>query len=254
MGQVPLKNFHYLVVGDGRTSSHLQIYFQRLGISFSTFARSRNSAAEWAAATARATHVLLLIKDDQIDVFFRARPELKTKCCVHFSGALVHPEIPSAHPLMTFTHLPLPDELLDQMVFTIEQEGPAFAELLPGVPNAHVRVPRAQKARYHAWCVISGNFTTLLWEATAREFANGLGLDPQILVPYFTAQARNISAHLSSHQSSPESATTSCLTGPFARRDLQTIEKHEAALSGHPFQSVYSAFWQAYQSQQGIQS
>jgi hypothetical protein len=262
MGQVPQMNFHYLIVGNGRTSRNIQKYFLKLGLPFSTFSRALDPPGMWNERLKHSTHVLLLLKDDQVGAFYEMHPELHSKQCVHFSGAGVHPQIPSAHPLMTFTETALDMHFLEEMVFTIEAEGPPFQDLLPGVPNTHVKIRRAEKARYHAWCVMSGNFTTLLWEATAEEFRNGLGLNPAMLKPYLQAITANLAAHLSINlemnatdsqiASQLASQLNSQLSGPFVRRDLETIQTHLAVLDGHPFHKVYDAFWSAYQNRQGI--
>lgn len=137
------------------------------------------------------------------------------------------------------------DELYDratyqEIPFILEAEqGADFQEILPGLDNHHFRLPRADKDRYHALCVLSGNFTTLLWEHAFKEFSEKFNLPKDVLLPFLHQTALNLEC------SRPDQ---SVLTGPLARNDTATIKRHLDALKDDPFREVYESFVHAHRS------
>lgn len=223
---------HYLIVGAGRTSKHMQNYLGLLGLSFDSWDRSQE-VSELRTKANQATHVLLLISDTAIEGFYREYFLNSPQKLVHFSGALEIPEMLSAHPLMTFAKdlYSLDDYKLIPFV-TISKL--PFSEILPGFPNSHYQLRPDQKPLYHALCVLSGNFTNLLWQKMSSGLKS-LGLPPEIFHPYLNKITFNIL------QDSENS-----LTGPLARKDLKTVIENDHALNGDPFQKIYRAFVEVY--------
>lgn len=137
------------------------------------------------------------------------------------------------------------DELYDlptyeSTPFVLESESPlSFQDLLPGLLNPSYRISRVQKSRYHALCVMSGNFTTMLWEHAFQEFSEKFGLPKEVLLPYLHQTASNLA------ESSPGQ---SVLTGPLARGDSETIARHLDALGVDSYRSVYEAFVRVHSS------
>jgi predicted short-subunit dehydrogenase-like oxidoreductase (DUF2520 family) len=113
-------------------------------------------------------------------------------------------------------------------------------EILPGLSNPSFALDPAQKTIYHALCVMSGNFTTMLWEKAFAEFDAKLGLPREALLPYLGQICGNLAEGVNGK---------SVLTGPLVRNDLGTIAKHVQALEGDPFQDVYESFVAAYEKQ-----
>jgi len=232
----------YLLIGNGRTSQHLNHYFSLLGISVSVWSRADGLSALCDLAK-KASHVLLLISDSAIQSFLNEHRKALSHCvCVHASGAMVVDGAWSAHPLMSFTpilkngvDLPADSayslETYKSIPFILEAEGPDLAELLPGVPNPSYKIPRELKPLYHALCVASGNFTVLLWQEVMKGFEERLRLPHEALVPYLNQITRNLIAN-------PQTA----LTGPIARGDQNTIEKNLVALKQYPLESLYREF------------
>lgn len=238
MGQVSTQ-VSYLVIGGGRVASHWGCYFEQIGLPFHTWNRSQ-SRTELADLARQSTHALLLISDPAIGPFAEEhRAELGDLPLIHFSASYSNPGIHGAHPLMTFA-----DELYDlatyeSIPFVLESESPlSFQELLPGLANPSYRISREQKSRYHALCVMSGNFTTLLWEHAFREFSQKMDLPKEVLLPFLQRTALNLV------QSGPGE---SVLTGPLARADSATIAQHLQALGDDPYREVYEAFVRAHQ-------
>ncbi|MCH9770423.1 MAG: DUF2520 domain-containing protein [Gammaproteobacteria bacterium] len=228
MRQVP-----YTLIGNGRLAMHLCYYFQQLNIPFQHW--YRQSQTELADVVASSSRVLLLISDDAIETFIHEHPYLQEKFLIHCSGQLVTPLAHGAHPLMSFgaQHYTLNEYQI--IPFILEQEGPDFNDLLPGLPNPHYKIANKLKPRYHTLCVLANNFTTLLWQKFFKGLETDLHLPQSIGKPYLAQTLKNL-------LNDPANA----LTGPLKRQDQLTLEKNLAALANDPYQQVYQAFINAY--------
>lgn len=233
----------YLIIGSGRIARHFQYYFSLEKIPYQTWCR-KHDIQDLDLKIEAASHVLLLISDPAIDSFFKEHPRLAQRVCVHFSGALVSEFIPSAHPLMTFGDILYDLETYRRIPFIIEKERASAEALLPHLQNQTFQIRKDQKTLYHALCVMSGNFTVLLWEKVFSEFEKNLGLPREVLHSYLRQTAMNL------ENSSPEQ---SVLTGPLVRNDRTTIQKHTKALANDPYSEVYLAFVEAFFKDSAIQ-
>lgn len=234
---------HYAILGGGRLARHMRHYFSLLGLPVSCWARDRaaplntwsiaNTSARLHATIRPASHVLLLVTDTAIAELLKSYPFLHEKALVHCSGALSIPGVAGAHPLMTFSHELYTLEHYQRIPFMVDS-GHAFNEVLPGLPNPHFAINVEEKPRYHALCVMAGNFSQILWQAAAQRFA-AMGLPPSTLQPYLQQVVQNFVRN-------PGSA----LTGPLSRGDNNTIERNLQALAGDPLEPVYRAFMELY--------
>lgn len=234
----------YLIIGDGRCSRHFRHYLKSLDIPCSTWARSQftNKIAQRESLikkSAEATRTLLLIRDDQLELFLQNHPQLRKPTTIHFSGSKTVAGISGVHPLMTFGPELYSLDVYQGMPFIVEDSAPDFAELFPELKNPHAKITANKKSLYHALCVMSGNFTTLLWENVARTFTKEMGLSSSLLLPYLTQTAIN---NLKTLESSGHSVGASALTGPIARGDVQTIIRNIDSLAGLPERDLYYAF------------
>jgi 2-dehydropantoate 2-reductase len=240
MTQVPLP--HYLIIGNGRVAQHFRHYFSLLGLSFCTWHRGQ-SFTILANLLQQVTHALLLISDGAIDAFIAEhlmQPyHAKKPLLVHFSGSLISLYACGAHPLMTFSHHLYDLAHYQTIPFIIDDNAPSFNDLLPGLPNPHARLAVAFKPKYHALCVLAGNFSCLLWQKLMAEIKDKFNMPTEITHPFLIQQTQNLLTHLSS-----------ALTGPLTRNDKSTIEKNLIALEGDAFQSIYQAFVNCYQAEQ----
>jgi predicted short-subunit dehydrogenase-like oxidoreductase (DUF2520 family) len=217
----------YLLVGNGRLSKHLQHYFDLESISWRVWERSSSAPVEEAVEGARA--VLLLISDDALDGFLERHADPDGPPWIHCSGSVVTPLASGAHPLMSFS-----DELYDletyrRIPFVCSRGGEPFATLFPDLVNPHFIIEAEHMPVYHALCTMAGNFTTLLWTKAFEEFERLL-LPREILYPYLERVAANL-------EGSP-----SPLTGPLARGDRNTMNRHLEVLGGDAYGDVYRAF------------
>ncbi len=230
MRQVP----RYLLIGNGRVARHMQQYFTFLGLSFITWQRNQ-SHTQLQQQINDVTHILLLISDQQIEDFIALHLHNAQALLVHFSGSLVSDKAHGAHPLMTFNQALYSLEQYQRIPFVIDQDAPAFDSLLPGLSNSHVRLDKSFKAKYHALCVLSGNFSCMLWQKLLRSLEQEFHIPASIAHEYLQQQTCNLIKN-------PETA----LTGPLVRGDVLTIEKNVAALEGDAFQQVYESFVKCY--------
>ena len=204
-------------------------YLRLEGLPFSHWHRGQETSPEEALASAEV--ILLLISDDSLAGFVEAQPILRNRLLVHFSGSLVIDGIAGLHPLMTFGPDPYSLETYRSMAFIEEKGGAGFREIFPTLPNPSWPVEPGLKPLYHALCVLSGNFTTLLWAKAIEDFENRLGLPREVLMPYLEQTVHNVAAW-----------GREALTGALARGDRGTAARDLAALEGDPFAEVYRAF------------
>jgi hypothetical protein len=235
MRQVP----HYTIIGNGRIAKHFCHYFNLLHLPYRHW--YRQSPTPLADTVAKASHLLILINDAQVDDFIEQNPCLAEKKRVHFSGCLVTSQAYGAHPLQTFSHELYTLDQYQLIPFIIEQEGPVFNEILPGLPNPHFVIAKQFKPYYHALCVMANNFTTILWQKLFQEFGNKLAIPPECALPLLKQTAANLMANYET-----------ALTGPLARNDSRTLANNLTALANDPFLTIFQAFVSAKQKENEI--
>ena len=239
---------NYAIVGGGRLARHFSHYFQLLEIphtcwtrdgqaSFNTF-ELPDAEQRLRETVGKADRVLLLVSDNAIGILLKQYPFLHEKQLIHCSGALSFPGVAGAHPLMTFADDLYELETYGSMPFMLEA-GHLFEDLFPGLSNPHFMINVEDKARYHAMCVMAGNFSQVLWQGISERFEKQLDIPAGSLHPYLNRVVGNFIE-------APEVA----LTGPLTRNDHQTIEKNVQSLNGDPLQDLYRAFVHFYQSDQ----
>lgn len=229
MRQVP----RYLLIGNGRVARHFRRYFTLLNLPFLSWNRNQ-PIQDLQVKLSNSTHILLLISDQAINPFITQYIN-QAVMCVHFSGSLVTKLAHGAHPLMTFNEDTYTFEQYHEIPFIIDHDAPDFQELLPGVPNTHARLSKALKAKYHALCVLSGNFSCMLWQKLLDSLENEFKLSKEVAYPYLIQQTKNLLKN-----------NKHALTGPLVRKDIKTIESNIDALHQDPFQQVYKSFVDCY--------
>ena len=174
--------------------------------------------------------VLLLISDDQIESFIAQNPCLNGKKLIHFSGALYTDKAQGCHPLMTFGGDYYSAEKYQKIPFVVD-EGVDFKTFFPLFSNPVHSIKPTNKVRYHAMCVMAGNFSQMMWQAISQEMKT-MGFPTNLLSEYLLQNTQNFTSH-------PEHSAT----GPFVRGDINTIKKHQQALKGHELAGLYQAFF-----------
>lgn len=220
----------YLIIGNGRVARHFIHYFNLLSIPCLHWHREHPLTRLHELAS-QSTHILLLISDDTIEGFIQNHLILTQACLIHFSGSVNTDLAFGAHPLMTFSHHLYSLDDYKRIAFVIDECAPEFSRLLPGLPNTSVRLTKSQKQKYHAMCVMAGNFSCLLWQKLFSTFENEFNMPASAAYPYLQQQMKNL-----------QSDYQRALTGPLVRNDQATIDKNLSALEGDAFQSLYQSF------------
>jgi predicted short-subunit dehydrogenase-like oxidoreductase (DUF2520 family) len=239
----------YAIIGGGRLARHFSEYFHLLEIPHTRWVRDRRSRfntfdlpdteIRLRETLKQADRVLLLVADNAIAALLKQYPFLHDKQLIHCSGALSLPGVAGAHPLMTFADHLYGLDVYQSVPFVLEA-GYRFNDLLPGLPNPHFAISAQDKARYHAMCVMAGNFTQVLWKGISDRFEQQFGWPDAISHAYLKQVTSNFIQN-------PATA----LTGPLVRNDQQTIERNIKSLDGDPLQDLYHAFIRFYQHNEG---
>lgn len=225
-------SFSYLLIGSGRVARHLGHYLHLKNLNFESWDRSQDPHA-LARKVSKATHVLLAISDKALEGFFRQHLAGHDVTAVHFSGALHFEGMISAHPLMTFGPDLYDLEFYQKIHFTLTGAN-NIQVVLPGLQNPFSILPAENKSLYHAYCVVGGNFVTLLM----GEMMKGLNA---LEIPA-SASATYLEKIFENTMKNPEGART----GPLVRKDTATVEKNLQALEGQHLKSIYEAFVKSY--------
>ncbi len=236
MRQVP----RYLIIGNGRVAKHFCHYFDLLQLPYQQWSRHADNTSTLPAKIDNATHILLLIADGAIEEFYLQHLQGHDKTLIHCSGALAINNVIGAHPLMTFSH-ELYDLATYESIHFIVDVNAQLADILPGLNNPCHSIPKEAKAHYHALCVMSGNFSCILWQKLFNELESKYNIPHTAAMPYFQQQTKNL-------MQSPQAA----LTGPLVRDDKTTIAKNLNSLASDPYQQVYQAFVDAFNSQKEL--
>ncbi len=233
MRQVPRQ---YAVIGNGRAARHFCYYLSLLNIPYRQWSRAGNVLLT--DVVKDCSTVILLISDSAIESFVQENECLFDKHCVHFSGSVVTDRAYGAHPLMSFGPELYSLAEYREIPWIIEASALSFSELLPGLPNPSFSIDKNQKEYYHALCVLSNNFTTMLWQKFFDGMMEEFHIPKAHLIPIFKRTMSNI---VDDHQAA--------LTGPLVREDQITIDQNLDALSNDAFQGVYQAFVNAYKEE-----
>lgn len=190
---------------------------------------------------ARASVVLLTVPDDALRALAASLPFRAQQAVVHCSGALelsvldraraAGAEVGCLHPIQTF-----PERFGEAARFAgisagIEASGEALhawlREACAALGASTLELHGVDRARYHAAAVLASNYVIALHEAAARAFELA-GLPREAargaLAPLTIGAANAVQAL----------PLERALTGPLARGDVHTIERHLAALASEP--------------------
>lgn len=226
MQQVPTK---YVIVGDGNVASHMCYYFGCLKLDFKQWSH-KDDVCKLNDLLDISTHVLVLIKDDQIENFIEKNlsNRLDSLVIIHFSGALSIENAIGAHPLQSF-----PDKCLytleeyKSIPFIIDNKDIEFSKLLPRLPNPNFLIDKEVKPYYHAMCVLANNVTAIIWKKFCTEMKSRFSINKTHLMPYIDKTFKNIKQD---HHA---------ISGPISRGDNVTLQKDLEALTGDDFYNFF---------------
>lgn len=216
------------IIGNGCLAIHITHYLKLLNVPFKQW--TRESKAPLQSFSDECDIILIMISDDQIQDFITDN-NLSLKNCYHFSGSQSVSGAISCHPLMTFSKELYTLEFYQSVPFVCEAGGEKLKSDIPELINKFTTIKSEDKALYHALCVMSGNFTTILWQKFFTEMQSLTDLSLSELTPYLDAITSNLKRDFQT-----------ALTGPFARKDIKTINDNINSLSGDKFQQIYESF------------
>ena len=156
--------------------------------------------------------------------------------CAHLSGSLHLEGVPSVHPLTSFDGTPSRWEGTPlALTGAVPEDLVAAFEALGFLP---FRLPAELKPLYHACAALaSGHAASLCLGAAGLLAQAGVTLPGRGLAPLAEAALRHAEVH-----------GTAGLTGPFRRRDTETIARDALALPG-PWRDIFQRLGSRIQEQ-----
>ena len=242
------------IIGPGRVGTTLSILLQEKTYPVKLAGRDLEKTTETARALGIANVctpeeaaktsdiVFLAVSDDAIESLCSELVEKsafrKDQTVLHLSGALSSTalitardtsgaKIASAHPLQTFSSTQSARAAMPGTFWFCEGDSEALDQAFPliietgGKPRV---IPTEKKVLYHAASVLACNYLVSLMDIalTVAESAElDRGLAWEAFKPLIQATLTNID----------DSDVTTALTGPIARGDIKTIERHLQALN-----------------------
>ena len=228
MRQVP----NYLLIGNGRMANHMHHYFDSLSIPHAMWNRQQTTSKLYQALVS-ATHILVLISDDQIEEFIKyyIQPEYSEKIIIHFSASLTLTveNTYSAHPLQSFIDInAYTKEAYEKIPFILTSGTPSLHILMPGLNNPFYYIQSSDMAYYHALCVLANNMSTILWKKFYEEMTARFQIRDKDLTPILQYTFYNIQKTKGKH-----------VSGPLVRGDSKTLTRDLHALEEDEFYSIF---------------
>jgi predicted short-subunit dehydrogenase-like oxidoreductase (DUF2520 family) len=212
------------VVGRGRVGRSLCRAAELAGLDVRL--AGREDAAE---ACRGAGAALLCVPDEAIGAAAERIASDAPPLVGHVSGATTLDPLSAAagtafsiHPLQTFPDGDTPVEGTPAAIAGSDAEALVYARALAGALGMRpFEVPEESRAAYHAAASIASNLLVALEESAAELLARtGVADARELLAPLVLRTAANWA------ERGPEA-----LTGPIARGDRETVERHRAALA-----------------------
>lgn len=221
-----------LIIGHGRLAQHLIHWCTLLHKQVLTWNRSQNLAL-LPQLVSQVDLVWLAISDSALISTYdmQIKPLIKSQKVVHFSGSIHHPEMISAHPLMTFSHTLYDLSTYEKIQFALTG-AENLQQALPYFSNSFFILPPEHKELYHALCVATGNLSQIILSQALPLLAD-LKIPQEALQTYLKQSLQNYFE-----------LGANAVTGPIVRGDQITISKNLTALekANPKLKKIYEAF------------
>ncbi|MBQ9763597.1 MAG: DUF2520 domain-containing protein [Phascolarctobacterium sp.] len=244
------------IIGGGKVGCCLAEYLQNhlVGITASTSEKNQQLAKRFhtsstttAEVVAQAEVILLTVPDRKIGVVAQeiaSAQEVSSKIFLHCSGSLgLEPlqalaekgaHCGSMHPLQSFAG---GTTKVQGVYMAVDGDEPAQAkakEIVELLGGNSFHVPAKERAAYHAAACFCSNYAVTIEALAQKLMSRWTGSEEaswQALLPLFKGTATNLQN---------TSKAGNVLTGPVARGDINTIEKHLQALPNE-YLSIYKS-------------
>lgn len=182
------------------------------------------------------------------DAIARCGAGVSSPTVVHCSGVMASDvlrpasNVASIHPVRSFADPAISVREFAGTLCAIEGDEQAMSilrQLFESLGATCFEVDPDKKALYHAAAVFASNYVVTLFDVAVKDLGrSGIEHDvaTRIAISLMDGTLRNLSVTQSAQKS---------LTGPIARRDAETIERHLAALQGHPHEDLYASLAKA---------
>jgi hypothetical protein len=233
--------FKPLLIGGGRLARHFHHYLNLIGISHHMWTDSRKLAGLDAqleecppSSEDGISHFWLMVSDDALTALSSTlhdhHPEIPQ---IHSSATVPLPHALTLHPLMSFGPELYPSENYESFPLTMIQEEtnhhPDFETLIRlTFRNQILIIKDCDRGRYHLNCAMISNLSVLLWDAAMTA---GPDLPVEAFHPILQQTLQNFM-----------NVRSAALTGPLARGDKNTLNRHLKILQGTPEHGLYQAF------------
>jgi hypothetical protein len=234
-------SFRPLLIGGGRLAHHFHHYLNSIGIHHCLLPDSRTLTGlkeqitdSRASSDGGISHFWLMVSDDALtslsSTLHDRYPEIPQ---IHSSATIPLPHAMTLHPLMSFGPELYPIQNYERFPLTLIEEEikkhPDFEELVrSSFRNRILIIQDRDRGRYHLNCVMTSNLSILLWDAAMTA---GPDLPPEVFQPILQQTLQNFMSFKSA-----------ALTGPLARGDKDTLNRHLKILQGTPECGLYQAF------------
>jgi predicted short-subunit dehydrogenase-like oxidoreductase (DUF2520 family) len=233
-----LRPFIPLLIGQGKLARHLVYYLTSKSIPFYHWPESRNlNNSEFVKLLSTSRLAWVLVSDRAIAEVCAQIRELNTDLpLLHSSAATSVPGALTLHPLQTFGPELYSESAYEEIPFMLIEEEwqsdlPLKSALKETFPNPVFEISNANRALYHAYCVMMANFPQLLWSQVEKESATTLPDPAKLFAPILKQTAANF-LHFGKE----------AVTGPLVRNDLPTLALHEKALAHSALLPLYQNF------------
>ena len=238
-------------IGAGRTASALAHALSGAGYDIVAVASRTPASAAALASTLPSAHAMVTAQDaaDVSDLAFITTPDAAIEsvaaslrwrigiAVIHTSGVETRALLQTAadqgaatgslHPLQTFADRRQGTASLAGSIFAVEAEGSLRKTLLDMVEALHglaIELAAEDKALYHASAAFASNYAITLMQMASGiwlEFGWGRDRAVQALLPLMQGAVQNLEAL----------GLPKALTGPIARGDAGTVQRHIEALT-----------------------
>jgi predicted short-subunit dehydrogenase-like oxidoreductase (DUF2520 family) len=245
-----LRPFIPLLIGQGKLARHLVYYLTSKSIPFQHWPESRKLNhpdfkklfPKWHAPSLKGSPTQMsvawiLVSDRAIAEVCAQIRKLDTDITLlHSSAATSVPGVLTLHPLQTFGPELYSERAYEEIPFMLIEEEwqsdlPLKISLKETFPNPVFEISNANRALYHAYCVMMANFPQLLWSQVEKESASTLPNPSKLFAPILKQTAANF-LHFGKD----------AVTGPIVRNDVATLALHEKALAHSALLPLYQNF------------